>query len=156
MNNQLEVARKECDGLKGQLRDMTEKKETLDRGFRERGRLITSLKAELEQLQTTDPYEEMETMRSELKVTKSIVAVLLPMAKRQIKERFMLEVGGAELEREKKEGGHQSTRLAFLATPQPLLKAVEVLREQGLDVGGQKLQEVEEEKIERYDNNAER
>jgi len=45
----------------------------------------------------------------------------------------MLEVGGAKLEREEIENGHQSKMLVFLASPL-LLKAVELLRKKGLDI----------------------
>ena len=137
--SKLKEREEKCDKLAKDLEEMEEKKNYWVRQFRERGRTMESLKDELEQLHATDTHTEIQDTAGELREHKSMVKLLLPMAKRQIKERFMLEVCGAELEREKEEGGHKSLRLAFLATSKFLLQAVEALRKQGLDVDEQRI-----------------
>ena len=103
--SKLKEREEKCDKLAKDLEEMEEKKNYWVRQFRERGRTMESLKDELEQLHATDTHTEIQDTAGELREHKSMVKLLLPMAKRQIKERFMLEVCGAELEREKEEGG---------------------------------------------------
>jgi len=86
-----------------------------------------------------DTHKTIENLKFKLSEANSTLQALIPVAKRQIKERFMLQVSGEELEREEAGTEHQSKRRAFLAAPQLLLKAIEVLRGKGLDIDEQKL-----------------